>query len=126
MRILLDTHILIWHLEGDEQLSLDRRLQITDPANSIFISIASFWEIAIKSSRGRLSLAKPIEDVFAEIARSTASTVSIEPIHTLKVSLLPFHHKDPFDRMIIAQALVEEMQLMSSDGNLVVYGVEML
>jgi len=59
MRILIDTHILIWHLEGDEQLSPDSRSLITDPANSVFISIASFWEIAIKSSRGKLSLAHP-------------------------------------------------------------------
>jgi PIN domain nuclease of toxin-antitoxin system len=126
MRILIDTHILIWHLEGDEQLTLDRRSLITDPANTVFISIASFWEIAIKSSKGKLSLAKSIDDIFAEVEHSTSSILSIEPSHTLQVSKLPFHHNDPFDRMIIAQAIVEEMPVISTDGDFADYGVNLL
>ena len=126
MRILIDTHILIWHLEGDEQLSPDRRLLITDPANVIFVSIASFWEVAIKSSLGKLSLSRSISEIFAEVDSSATSLLAIEPIHTLKVSSLPFHHKDPFDRMIIAQALVEDLSLVSNDVNFATYGVDLL
>ncbi len=126
MRILIDTHILIWHLEGDEQLSPDRRLLITDPENVIFVSIASFWEVAIKSSLGKLSLSRSISEIFAEVDSSATSLLAIEPSHTLQVSSLPFHHKDPFDRMIIAQALVEDLSLVSNDVNFATYGVELL
>lgn len=126
MRILIDTHILIWLLNGDLQLSLDRREKLVDPTNHVFISIASFWEIAIKSSRGKLSLAKSIETVFAEIDRSSITILAIEPEHTLLISRLPFHHKDPFDRMIIAQAIELGIPLMSTDRNFSAYGVELL
>lgn len=126
MRILIDTHILIWHLEGDEQLSPNRRSLITDPTNSIFISTASFWEIAIKSSLGKLSLSKSIEDIFVEIDQSTSSILSIEPNHALIVSKLPFHHRDPFDRMIIAQAQVELLDVMTSDVAFADYGLNLI
>ena len=126
MRILIDTHILIWHLEDDSQLSLARSEIISDTDNSIFISIASLWEIAIKSSRGKLSLAKSIEDILAEINQSSSSILPIEPGHTIQVSKLPFHHRDPFDRMIIAQAMVENIQLMSADNGFSVYGMDLL
>lgn len=126
MRILIDTHILIWLLNGDLQLSVDRRGKLVDPANRVIISIARFWEIAIKSSRGKLSLAKSIEDIFLEIDRSSSIILSIEPKHTLQVSRLPFHHKDPFDRMIIAQAMVEAVPLMSTDRDFADYGVDLL
>ena len=126
MRILIDTQILIWLLNGDLQLSLDRREKLVDPANRVFISIASFWEIAIKSSRGKLSLAKSIEDIFSEIDNSSSTILSIAPEHTLQVSRLPFHHKDPFDRMLIAQAIVENIPLMSPDHDFADYEVELL
>lgn len=126
MRILIDTHVLLWHLEGDEQLSPDRRSLITDPANVIFVSIASFWEVAIKSSLGKLSLSRSISEIFAEVDSSATSLLAIEPSHTLQVYSLPFHHKDPFDRMIVAQALVDDLYLMSNDANFVDYGVDLL
>ncbi len=126
MRILIDTHILIWHLEGDEQLSPDRSQIIADPANNVLISIASFWEIAIKSSRGKLSLSRSIEKIVEEIQRSTSSILPIEPEHTIQVAKFPYHHNDPFDRMIIAQAMAENIALMSTDNNFSVYGVKLL
>ncbi len=126
MRILIDTQILIWLLNGDLQLSLDRREKLVDPANRVFISIASFWEIAIKSSRGKLSLAKSIEDIFSEIDNSSSTILSIAPEHTLQGSRLPFHHKDPFDRMLIARAIVENIPLMSTDHDFADYEVELL
>ncbi len=126
MRILIDTHILIWHLEGDAQLSPASRLLISDPTNSTFVSIASLWEIAIKTSRGKLSLSRPIDEIFAEINRSTVSILSIELDHALKVSSLPFHHKDPFDRLIIAQAIVDDISVISTDRNFLDYEVTLL
>lgn len=126
MRILIDTHVLIWHLEDDKRLSAKHGDLIEDSDNSIFVSVASLWEIAIKTSRGKLSLSQSIEDIFAEIERSTSSILLIEPDHTLKVSKLPYHHNDPFDRIIIAQSMVEEMSLISTDSNFADYEVNLL
>jgi PIN domain nuclease of toxin-antitoxin system len=126
MRILIDTHILIWHLEDDDRLSIGHGDLIANANNSIVVSVASLWEIAIKTSRGKLSLSRPIEEIFSEIDRSTVSLLSIEPVHTLKVSALAFHHKDPFDRLIIAQALTEDVPIVTVDPNFVAYGVNII
>lgn len=125
MRILIDTHILIWQLEDDKRLSAFHGDLIEDQNNSILISIASFWEIAIKASRGKLSLARPIEDIFIGIGQTTSSILPIEPEHTLQVSKLPFHHGDPFDRMIIAQAMTEAIPIISTDDSFANYSVEL-
>jgi PIN domain nuclease of toxin-antitoxin system len=123
MRILIDTHILIWHLEDDDRLSIGHGDLIANATNSIFVSVASLWEIAIKTSRGKLTLSRPIEEMLSEIERSTASIFSIEPHHTLRVASLPFHHRDPFDRLIIAQALTENLSVITADGDFAAYGV---
>ena len=126
MRILIDTHILIWHLEGDSQLSLERRKLIASPSNQVFISIASLWEMAIKLSKGKLAISRSIDDVVAHIEGSTSLLFAIAPEHLIHVASLPFHHKDPFDRLIIAQSLVENIPILTSDSNFSAYGVEML
>lgn len=126
MRILIDTHILIWHLEDDKRLTAQHGNIIEDSNNRVFVSVASLWEIAIKTSRGKLSLSRPIEDIFSEIERSTSSILLIKANHALHVSKLIFHHNDPFDRMIIAQALVEGLPVMSTDKNFAAYGVTLL
>jgi PIN domain nuclease of toxin-antitoxin system len=126
MRILIDTHILIWHLEDDARLSQEHSDLIEDAGNAIYVSVASLWEIAIKTSLGKLSLSRSISEIFAEVDSSATSLLAIEPSHTLQVSSLPFHHKDPFDRMIIAQALVEGLSLVSNDVNFADYGVDLL
>ena len=125
-RILIDTHVLIWHLEGDKQLSLAYRQLIDDSENSIFISITSFWEIAIKSSCGKLSLSRSIGEIIFEVEKSTSAILLIEPKHTIQVAQLPFLHKDPFDRMIIAQAMTEDLSLISADPEFEQYGVTLL
>lgn len=126
MRILIDTHILIWHLEDDKRLLAKHGDLIEDFNNSVFVSVASLWEIAIKMSRGKVSLSRPIEDIFREIERSTSSILLIEPNHALNVSILPFHHKDPFDRMIIAQAIAEDMSVLTTDSNFADYEIALL
>lgn len=126
MRILIDTHILIWHLEDDAHLSLESSDLIADPDNEVLVSIASLWEIAIKLSKGKLAISKSIDDVVAHIEGSTSLLFAIEPEHLIHVASLPFHHRDPFDRLIIAQSLVENIPILTSDSNFAVYGVELL
>ena len=126
MRILLDTHILIWHLEDDARLSSDHGQLIEDPGNSILVSVASFWEMAIKFSRGKLSLSTSLGEIVRTVENSTSSVLTIDPTHTIQVSQLPFLHNDPFDRMIIAQAIVERVPLITNDVAFEAYGVELL
>lgn len=126
MRILIDTHIFIWHLEDDPSLSLARSELIEDPNNEISISVASLWEIAIKLSKGKLTLSRSIEDGIVHINRSTTSFLAIETDHLVRVASLPFHHKDPFDRLLISQSLVEDIPIISSDPNFADYGVKVL
>ena len=115
MQLLIDTHVLIWFLEGSNLLSASRRQMIVSPANNVFVSIASIWEIAIKISVGKLILAKPLTDVIKQIAAENIEILPILPEHTLQVSTLPFHHRDPFDRIIISQAIIESIDIISAD-----------
>ena len=115
MQLLIDTHVLIWFLEGNNLLSASRRQIIASPANNVFVSIASIWEMAIKISIGKLILAKPLADVIKQIAAENIEILALLPEHTLQVSTLPFHHRDPFDRIIISQAIVENIDFISAD-----------
>jgi len=126
MRILLDTHILIWQIEDDQKLSLSYSELIEGPANDVFISVVSFWEIAIKLSRGKLSLSRSLDDIIRAVRSSTITILPIEPEHTLRVAQLPFLHKDPFDRMLAAQSLTENLSLITTDTIMGDYGVKML
>lgn len=126
MRLLIDTHILIWFLEGNKLLAKSRRQIIADPQNDIFVSIASLWETAIKISLGKLTLAKPLADVVKQIDAEDIEILPIAPAHTLQVSVLPFHHRDPFDRMIIAQSQIENLEVMTDDSDFGSYGVKLL
>lgn len=126
MQLLIDTHILIWFLEGNNLLSKSRRQIIANPNNDVFVSIASLWEIAIKISVGKLTLAKPLADVIKQIAVENIEILLIAPEHILQVSVLPFHHRDPFDRIIIAQSQVENLPIMTDDGEFGNYGVKIL
>jgi PIN domain nuclease of toxin-antitoxin system len=126
MRLLIDTHILIWFLEGNKLLVKSRRQIIANPQNDIFVSIASLWEIAIKISLGKLTLAKPLADVVKQIAVENIEILPIAPEHTLQVSALPFHHRDPFDRIIIAQAQVENLPIMTADMEFAKYSIQIL
>jgi PIN domain nuclease of toxin-antitoxin system len=126
MQLLIDTHILIWFLEGNKSLSKTRRQIISEPQNDVFLSIASLWEIAIKISLGKLTLAKHFSDVIKQIAVENIEILPISPEHTIQVSILPFHHRDPFDRIIIAQAQIENLPVMTDDSNFNNYGIKIL
>jgi len=126
MRLLIDTHILIWFLEGNKLLSKSRRQIIANPQNDVFVSIASLWEMAIKISVGKLTLAKLLADVIKQIAVENIEILPIAPEHTLQISVLPFHHRDPFDRIIIAQAQLENLPVMTDDDEFGYYGIKIL
>lgn len=126
MRFLIDTHILIWFLEGKAALSTPRKSLIIDGDNSVLRSVASLWEMAIKLSLGKLSLAVNIPEIIDKIDSESIKILAITQNHILRVSNLPFHHRDPFDRMIIAQALIENIPLMSVDDDFAKYGVTLL
>lgn len=126
MRILLDTHVLIWFLEGNQDLSKTRRQTIVNAQNEIFVSIVSLWEISIKIGIGKLKLARSLSDVIQHLANQSITILLIQPGHVLQVAALPFHHRDPFDRMIIAQAQVEYLTVITHDAVFANYGIKVL
>jgi PIN domain nuclease of toxin-antitoxin system len=127
VRLLLDTHTLLWYALGDPQLSKAAEALILDPANESLVSAATFWEIAIKVSLGKLPLHGPYEDfVDACLIRYRFTILPIEPRHTATLVPMPFHHRDPFDRLLAAQALAEDIPLVSADVAFDPYGVRRL
>ena len=124
MRLLLDTHAMYWYIDGDPRLSTTARTLIQDAANEILISPASYWEIAIKVSTGKWKLNRTYEE-FIDIALNKYGflVLPILPAHAAMVIGLPFHHRDPFDRLLVAQALVETIGTVSNDLALDAYGI---
>ena len=124
MKYLLDTHTLLWFLKGDKKLSAKARQLIDNPNNKRFLSIASLWEIAIKVSLGKLTLDKPFEKLFPEqLHFNRIEILDITVDNLIRLTTLPFHHRDPFDRLIIAQAFVEGMPIISADATFDAYGI---
>ena len=127
MNLLLDTNAWLWFVLGDPQLSPAAQAHILDPGNTKFVSPASYWEISIKISLGKYALNTPYPQFMRHaITGNGFRFLHISPYHTEQVSTLPFHHRDPFDRLLIAQALVEGMTLVSNDGNFAQYGVQVI
>lgn len=127
MRILLDTHIWLWMVAARKRLS-DRMLAaIEEPTNELFLSAASAWEIAIKHSTGRLSLPEsPASYVPKRMADTGVSALVVEHVHALAVAGLPRHHDDPFDRLLIAQAIVERLPVLTVDRQFAAYAIELI
>lgn len=124
MKYLLDTHTLLWFLQGDKKLSNKARQFIDNPSNEKFLSVASLWEIAIKVSLGKLVLDKAFERLFPEQLHFNRIQILDITVDSLaKLTTLPFHHRDPFDRLIIAQALVEELPIIGADTIFDAYGI---
>jgi PIN domain nuclease of toxin-antitoxin system len=116
MRILLDTHAFLWFVLGDVQLSHNARTMIEDSAHEKLISPAVYWEIAIKIGIGKYVLAEPYETFMDRgINQNGFVILPVEPRHTAVLTTLPHYHRDPFDRLIIAQALVEQISVVSDD-----------
>ena len=127
MRVLLDTHTFLWFLLEDPQLSTTANNLIIDPTNDIEVSPAMYWEMAIKISLGKYALPEPY-DIFIEreIATNDFHILPTEPKHTAVLTTLPFHHRDPFDRLLIAQAIVEAIPILSVDTAFDAYPVTRL
>lgn len=127
MRLLLDTHTFLWFIGGSDKLSGDARSLIEDPTNERLLSMASLWEMAIKASLGRLKLDLSFpEMVEREIRGNAMEVLVIRPKHLDELAKLPFHHRDPFDRLIIAQSLVEDAPIIGRDEAFESYPVRLL
>ena len=122
MRLLLDTHVVLWQLSGECELSVHARDAIAG-ADDLLFSVVSFAEVGIKASVGKL---KVPADLPLRIADSGVRTLGLSPAHGLAVCDLPVHHRDPFDRLIIAQAIVERMTVVTADRRFEAYGIEVL
>jgi PIN domain nuclease of toxin-antitoxin system len=127
--LLLDTHAILWYALNDPKLCPAACALILDPQNQVFMSPASYWEIAVKVSIRNLTLHQPFED-FIDLCqhRYGFRILPIEPAHAARLLTLPFppHHKDPFDRLLVAQTIVEQMSLFSDDQQLDAYPIQRL
>jgi PIN domain nuclease of toxin-antitoxin system len=127
VRLLLDSHTLLWFALNDPRFSATATSLILDPACKKLVSLASYWEIAIKISTKKYALALPYEDFFrGAIDDNGFRVLPIEPRDTATLTTMPYHHKDPFDRLIIAQTVVENVSVASVDSNFDAYGVTRL
>lgn len=115
MRLLIDTHILIWALEGSAQLSPRAKELLLDPEHEHWVSTASIWEIAIKASIRKLTLSRPLGDLEKGILAAGFRVLDISIRHAVAVSEIELRHNDPFDRMLLAQCEVETLRLVSAD-----------
>ena len=123
MRLLLDTSVLLWWLDDDERLGPKARAAIADPENEVFVSSASAWEISVKRASGKLEAAI---DIVSALERSYFTGLSIDVVHAVAAGELPRHHKDPFDRMLVAQARLEGVTLVTDDADIARYEVDLL
>lgn len=127
MKVLLDTHCWLLWLTGPEKLKAGAREILENGSNTVFLSVASSWEIAIKYSLGKLKLPEPPEHfVPRRLVRDGISSLPVQHIHALRVAELPYHHKDPFDRLIISQSIVEGFPVMTADRQFEPYGIEIV
>ena len=121
MKLLLDTHALIWWLSNDSTLSVEARDAISDPDNIVFVSAASAWEIAIKKSLGKLQAP---DDLKVQIEAKKFTQLAINIDHALTAEKLPLYHQDPFDRILIAQAISENLIIVTRDKKFEAYKVK--
>ncbi|RPJ19468.1 MAG: type II toxin-antitoxin system VapC family toxin [Desulfobacteraceae bacterium] len=127
MRVLLDTHSFLWFIAGSPMLSQSAKTCIEDAANEKLISIASIWEMAIKISIGRLSLSEPFERFIPhQIQMNGFDLLPILFDHLAPLTSLPFHHRDPFDRLLVSQCITEKCAIISRDAAFDSYQIERL
>ena len=127
MKLLLDTHALLWFLANDPQLSATARENIENPTHEKFVSAASLWEIAIKLSLDKLKLPRPFEEVFPkQLEVNGFELLPISCVQLYQLAALPFHHRDPFDRLLIALALADGMTIVTRDPEFSKYPAKIL
>ena len=124
MRVLIDSHVLIWYVDQDNLLSPASHAAISDPTNDLLLSAGSIWEIGIKVGLGKIILTQPFKPWINQAISDLDVTVLPLSVEYVDVqSNLPKHHGDPFDRLIVAQAIVEQVAIISADANLDAYGI---
>lgn len=127
MKLLLDTHVLLWMGEDSEQLSAGAKSLLSADTSELVLSVACAWEVAIKHGAGKLTLPGTFRQfVEGAITRGRMSVLPITMVHLERVDALSHHHRDPFDRLLVAQALVEHLPILSRDDRLDAYGIERL
>lgn len=122
MNLLLDTHVALWAITDHPGLSATARELILSPRATVWISVASIWEISIKHSLGRGEMPVSGKDAIRYFRDAGYQFLAIEPEHAAAIETLPKHHHDPFDRLLVAQALIEPMRLLTHDSNVARYG----
>lgn len=123
---LLDTHTVIWFINGDRELSDNARKAIEKDSSSNFVSIATLWEIAIKVSLGKLELNGPFSEVKTQLDLNGFQLLPITWEDTLLITSLPFHHRDPFDRILIAQSISSKLNIITKDDQFKNYSVSLI
>jgi PIN domain nuclease of toxin-antitoxin system len=123
LRLLLDTHAALWFLARDSRLSATARDQLIDADNRVFLSAAVVWEVAVKRSVGKVTVPSEYVSILLDLG---AQPLAIGIDHAAAVERLPWHHRDPFDRMLVAQAQVEQATIVSADDALAAYGVSVI
>lgn len=127
MRVLLDTHTFLWWITDDKQLSLTARGIIGDSQNELFLSVASGWEIAIKAQLGKLKMPSNLEQFIVEqLLHNAIGSLPIQLSHALHVYTLPRLHRDPFDRLLVAQSQLENMPILTVDRQIEQYTVQVI
>ena len=127
MKLLLDTHTFLWFIMGNLNLSANARMLIENQTNEKYLSVASLWEIAIKVSIGKLTLTTPFDTLIPQqLSVNGFELLNLEVPHAAALINLPLHHRDPFDRLLIAQAIIEQMQILSIDSTFDAYQIQRL
>jgi len=127
VKLLLDTHAFLWAIGDPGRLSPNSRNAIEDARNDLLLSLASVWEIAVKSGLGKLTIPKPaVPFVQRQVVLHRMAMLNIQVAHLAAVERIPAHHRDPFDRMLVAQALEERIPLISGDRQLRKYGLQII
>ncbi|WP_028298938.1 type II toxin-antitoxin system VapC family toxin [Olivibacter sitiensis] len=126
MSYLLDTHAFLWFINGDKQLSGKARALIENPIHDRYISTATFWEMAIKLNLGKLQLDISFRELYLEIEKNGFNLLPITIAHTESLISLELYHRDPFDRMLISQAMVDKLTIITADSNFEKYKVKQI
>jgi len=121
LNLLLDTHVALWAIADSPLLPASARAFITDPSNTVWVSAASIWEIAIKHSLGRGDMPVSGQEALDYFTAAGYRLLAVEPVHAAAVETLDKHHQDPFDRLLVAQAMVEPLRLLTHDATVARY-----
>ena len=125
MQAIIDTHTFLWFITDDRRLSPSAKARMEDPSSELWLSAASAWEIAIKASLNKLQLAKPFAELIPpQLEQNAVGLLPIRLDHLVRLAALPFHHRAPFDRLIIAQSLAENLPILGADAAFDAYGIE--